>query len=153
MQFPAWKYSCQAGSIASAHRMLKHAAQLQGKASACISLAFSYQLNSETGASNKAACCRDNIEDAMEKMQGALDRAAESVIPHEVDQQKVKKIAKQYDTLTSCLSASQCKVKALHMDSSCPLCKCRKRVANESRLQNKKVKSQRKSERRGKIEW
>ena len=39
--------------------------------------------------------CRDNIEDAMEKMQKAVDRAAESVIPNVVDEQKVKKIERQ----------------------------------------------------------
>ena len=47
---------------------------------------------------------RDNIEDAMEKMQKALDRAAASVIPHEVDQQKVKKIAKQCAQSVLCLA-------------------------------------------------
>lgn len=32
-------------------------------------------------------------------------------------------------------------------------CVCRKKVSNESRLQNKKVKSQKKSDRRGKIDF
>lgn len=73
--------------------------------------------------STKSRSQGDNIEDALEKMQGALDRAAESVIPNEIDPQKVKKIAKQ------------------------------KKVSNESRLQNKKVKSQKKSDRRGKIDF
>lgn len=41
-------------------------------------------------------CCgRDNLSDALEKMQGCLDRAAESLIPPEVDEEKVKQIAKQ----------------------------------------------------------
>ena len=41
-------------------------------------------------------CCRrENLSDALEKMQACLDRAAESLIPPEVDEAKMKQIAKQ----------------------------------------------------------
>jgi len=47
-------------------------------------------------ADSPPVCCgRDNLSDALEKMQGCLDRAAESLIPPEVDEEKVKQIAKQ----------------------------------------------------------
>jgi hypothetical protein len=38
---------------------------------------------------------RDNVEDALAKMQACIDSAAESLIPPEVDPEKVKQIAKQ----------------------------------------------------------
>ncbi len=38
---------------------------------------------------------RDNVEDALQKMQACIDSAAESLIPPEVDPEKVKQIAKQ----------------------------------------------------------
>ncbi len=38
---------------------------------------------------------RANIEDALEKIQSALDRAADSLIPIEVDPEKKKQMAKQ----------------------------------------------------------
>ena len=38
---------------------------------------------------------RENLSDALEKMQACLDRAAESLIPPEVDEAKMKQIAKQ----------------------------------------------------------
>lgn len=41
------------------------------------------------------ACCRDNVEDALGKMQACIDSAAQSLIPVEVDPEKVKQIAKQ----------------------------------------------------------
>lgn len=40
--------------------------------------------------------CRDNIEDALVKMQAALDAAADSTIVKEVDPATKKKLAKQY---------------------------------------------------------
>ena len=40
-------------------------------------------------------CCRDNVEDALGKMQACIDGAAQSLIPAEVDPEKVKQIAKQ----------------------------------------------------------
>lgn len=40
-------------------------------------------------------CCRANIEDALEKIQSALDRAADSIIPIEEDPEKKKQMAKQ----------------------------------------------------------
>ena len=39
--------------------------------------------------------CRDNVEDALEKMQAGIDNAAQSLIPAEIDPEKVKQIAKQ----------------------------------------------------------
>lgn len=39
--------------------------------------------------------CRDNVEDALEKMQACIDNAAQSLIPAEIDPEKVKQIAKQ----------------------------------------------------------
>jgi hypothetical protein len=45
--------------------------------------------------SPRLCCGRDNLSDALEKMQGCLDRAAETLIPPEVDEEKVKQIAKQ----------------------------------------------------------
>jgi hypothetical protein len=35
------------------------------------------------------------VEDAMEKLQACIDSAAESLIPAEIDPEKVKQIAKQ----------------------------------------------------------
>eukprot|EP00884_Botryococcus_braunii_P019063 jgi/Botrbrau1/5840/Bobra.0366s0021.1 len=64
-----------------------------------------------------------NVDDALTKLQECLDRAAQSLIPPEIDPEKVKQIEKQ------------------------------KKIANENRLLEKKVQSQRKSERRAKIEW
>ena len=40
-------------------------------------------------------CDSNNLDDALEKMQACLDRAAESLIPPEVDEEKLKQIAKQ----------------------------------------------------------
>ena len=42
-----------------------------------------------------AHACRDNVEDALEKMQACIDNAAQSLIPAEIDPEKVKQIAKQ----------------------------------------------------------
>ena len=42
-----------------------------------------------------AVTCRQNIEDALEKIQSALDRAADSIIPIEEDPEKKKQMAKQ----------------------------------------------------------
>ena len=43
----------------------------------------------------RADACRDNVEDALEKMQGCIDNAAQSLIPAEVDPEKTKQIEKQ----------------------------------------------------------
>ena len=40
-------------------------------------------------------CCRDNVEDALTKMQKAIDSAAKSIIPKAPDLVKKKKIDKQ----------------------------------------------------------
>ena len=45
--------------------------------------------------SNGAVTCRDNVEDALEKMQGCIDNAAQTLIPVEVDPEKTKQIEKQ----------------------------------------------------------
>lgn len=42
--------------------------------------------------------CRDNVEDALEKLQASLDRAAESIIPAKEDPAKAKEMAKRYNT-------------------------------------------------------
>ena len=39
--------------------------------------------------------CRDNVEDALEKLQECLDRAAESIIPAKPDPEKAKEMAKR----------------------------------------------------------
>lgn len=65
----------------------------------------------------------DNVEDAVAKMQAILDRAAESLIPPEVDPAKEKAMAKQVAR------------------------------AKENRLVAKKVVSDKKKERRRPIEW
>eukprot|EP00891_Asterochloris_glomerata_P002178 jgi/Astpho2/2178/Aster-x0513 len=65
----------------------------------------------------------DNVEDALEKMQMAIDTAVESVQPIEEDPEKKKQLEKQ------------------------------KKIANENRIQNKKKTQEKKQQRRGKIEW
>ena len=65
----------------------------------------------------------DNVEDALRKMQAVLDRAAESLIPPEIDPEKTKAIEKQV------------------------------KRANENRLTGKKAKSDKKKERRAPIDW
>ncbi|KAK9834343.1 hypothetical protein WJX84_011362 [Apatococcus fuscideae] len=64
-----------------------------------------------------------NIEDALEKIQSALDRAADSIIPIEEDPEKKKQMAKQL------------------------------KAANENRLDDKKKKADKKTQRRAKIEF
>lgn len=39
--------------------------------------------------------CSDNVEDALEKIQDCLDRAAESIIPSRPDPEKAKQIEKR----------------------------------------------------------
>jgi peptidyl-tRNA hydrolase ICT1 len=73
--------------------------------------------------STKTRSQADNVEDALAKMQAILDAAAETLIPVEVDPAKAKAMEKQ------------------------------KRIANENRLVAKKAKSDKKKERRAKIEW
>ena len=43
----------------------------------------------------RACTCRDNVEDALQKMQACIDNAAQSLIPAEIDPEKVKQIEKQ----------------------------------------------------------
>ena len=45
--------------------------------------------------SGMSGACRDNVEDALEKMQKAIDSAAKSVIPKAPNVAKKKKIDKQ----------------------------------------------------------
>lgn len=73
--------------------------------------------------STKTRSQADNVEDALAKLQAILDAAAESLVPVEVDPAKAKQVAKQI------------------------------KVANENRLIGKKMKSDKKKERRAKIEW
>lgn len=40
-------------------------------------------------------CCRDNVEDALEKLQAAIDGAVESIQPIEIDPEKQKQMKKQ----------------------------------------------------------
>ncbi len=40
-------------------------------------------------------CCRDNVEDALEKLQAAVDGAVESIQPIEIDPEKQKQMKKQ----------------------------------------------------------
>lgn len=67
--------------------------------------------------------CRGNIEDALEKLQDILDQAWKSVQPIEEDPEKKKQIDTQ------------------------------KKRGNETRLKSKKMKSDKKKERRKKIDW
>ena len=39
--------------------------------------------------------CRDNVEDALEKLQAAIDGAVESIQPIEIDPEKQKQMKKQ----------------------------------------------------------
>ena len=73
--------------------------------------------------STKTRSQADNVEDALAKLQAILDAAAESLVPVEVDPAKAKQVAKQI------------------------------KVANENRLIGKKMKSDKKKERRAKREW
>ncbi len=73
--------------------------------------------------STKTRSQADNVEDALAKLQAILDGAAESLVPVEVDPAKVKQVARQI------------------------------KAANENRLLGKKLKSDKKKERRSKIEW
>lgn len=67
--------------------------------------------------------CRGNIEDALEKLQEMLDAAWKSVQPIEEDPEKAKQIQKQVQK------------------------------SNEFRLKSKKMKSDKKKERRKKIDY
>lgn len=67
--------------------------------------------------------CRDNVEDALEKLQDILDAAWTRVQPIEEDEEKKKKLAKQVEK------------------------------GNNIRLQSKKFQSDKKKERRAKIDW
>jgi len=40
-------------------------------------------------------CCRDNVEDALEKLPAAVDGAVESIQPIEIDPEKQKQMNKQ----------------------------------------------------------
>lgn len=74
-------------------------------------------------ATNQFDCYRDNVEDALQKLQAMLDAAWESVLPVEEDPEKKKKLEKQRER------------------------------GNEDRLKLKKAQSDKKKERRAKIEW
>ncbi|KAA6426577.1 MAG: peptidyl-tRNA hydrolase mitochondrial-like [Trebouxia sp. A1-2] len=65
----------------------------------------------------------DNVEDALEKLQAAVDGAVESIQPIEIDPEKQKQMNKQ------------------------------KKIANENRIQSKKFKSDKKQQRRAKIDY
>lgn len=65
----------------------------------------------------------DNVEDALEKLQDILDAAWLSVQPIEEDPEKKKQLEKQ------------------------------KKIANENRIKEKKQKSDKKKDRRAKVEW
>ncbi len=65
----------------------------------------------------------DNLEDAMEKLQEILDAAWETTLPIEEDPEKKKKLEKQ------------------------------KERGKEKRLEAKKMKSEKKTTRRAKIDW
>ena len=67
--------------------------------------------------------CRGNIEDALEKLQDILDQAWKSVQPIEEDPEKKKQIDAQI------------------------------KRGKETRLKSKKIKSDKKKERRKKIDW
>lgn len=84
-------------------------------------------------------------------MQACLDRAAESLIPPEVDEEKLKQIAKQCALAWSC--ESRCLMKGFRQVLNVLSVGCRKKVANENRLQDKKKASFKKSERRAKIDY
>jgi len=73
--------------------------------------------------SQKTRSQADNVEDALDKLQECLDRAAESIIPAKPDPEKAKEMAK------------------------------RKKIANEHRIQDKKFKSDKKSTRTAKIDY
>lgn len=65
----------------------------------------------------------DNVEDALEKLQAAIDGAVESIQPIEIDPEKQKQMKKQV------------------------------KRANENRIQSKKFKSDKKQQRRAKPDW
>lgn len=65
----------------------------------------------------------DNVEDALEKLQAAIDAAVESIQPIEIDPEKQKQMKKQM------------------------------KIANENRIQSKKFKADKKQQRRAKIEY
>lgn len=73
--------------------------------------------------SNMILQCRNNVDDALEKLQEILDAAWKAVQPIEEDPEKKKKLDKQVER------------------------------GNEQRLQTKKFKSDKKKERRAKIDW
>lgn len=73
--------------------------------------------------SQKTRSQADNVEDALDKLQDCLDRAAESIIPAKPDPEKAKEMAK------------------------------RKKIANENRIQDKKFKAEKKNSRRAKIDY
>lgn len=81
----------------------------------------------------------DNLEDALQKLQEILDNAWISVQPIEEDPEKKKKLEKQ------CVGCQK--------DVCLTLCLNRKKAANEGRLKEKKFKSDKKKERRAKVDW
>ena len=79
---------------------------------------------------------RDNVEDALEKLQSYLDRAAESLVPVAPDPEKAKEMAKR-QVLTRTLSSTP-GLRQNIIDWCVPL--CRKKVANEIRIQDNEDK-------------
>ena len=47
--------------------------------------------------------CRNNVNDALTKMQECLDRAAESIIPAKPDPEKAKEMNKRYYCFRTCI--------------------------------------------------
>lgn len=81
------------------------------------------------------------MEDALQKLQEILDNAWLSVQPIEEDPEKKKKLEKQ------------CVMVPIVDRPVTVLVIPRKKAANEGRLKEKKFKSDKKKERRSKIDW
>jgi peptidyl-tRNA hydrolase ICT1 len=73
--------------------------------------------------STKTRSQADNVEDALAKLQAILDGAAQALVPVEADPAKARQVAKQI------------------------------KAANENRLVGKRMKADKKKDRRAKIEW
>jgi hypothetical protein len=119
-----------------------------------------HQLSVACASSLKFVCGlrRGNLEDALQKLQSFIDRAALDVQPIESDPVKQKKLAKQYVPRAShvhwqpnAVRMGCCSItgRAVSMIRPC-ICvgACRKKQANENRLQTKKMKSMKKTDRK-----
>ena len=101
---------------------------------------------------------RDNVEDAIGKLQSFLDDAALAVQPIEEDPVKKKKLLKQCVApgkrwQTNCCPVYKGCGQSVHGEDPMQVCARRQKKANEKRLEAKKMKSQKKSDRRGKIDY